>query len=159
TRFKCDWSSDVCSSDLGDYRERLEELTKEKSTAESRLGELEARWEEERRLIGGLPPIRDTLEAHAASGLQGAADQTNGRLSPAEVARQQAEIGRLNAELAKIQGENPLMQVCVDGQTIAEVVSGWTGIPVGKMVMDEIRTVLSLKDLLERRIIGQSHAL
>ena len=51
------------------------------------------------------------------------------------------------------------MQVCVDSQTIAEVVSGWTGIPVGKMVKDEIRTVLSLKDLLERRIIGQSHAL
>ena len=143
----------------GDYRERLEELTKEKSTAESRLVELEAQWEEERRLIGELRTIRDTLEAHAASGRQGAADQTNGQLSPAEVARQQAEIARLNAELAKVQGENPLMQVCVDSQTIAEVVSGWTGIPVGKMVKDEIRTVLSLKDLLERRIIGQSHAL
>ena len=143
----------------GDYRERLEELTKEKSTAESRLVELEAQWEEERRLIAELRTIRDTLEAHAASDRQGAADQTNGRLSPAEVARQQAEIARLNAELAKIQGENPLMQVCVDSQTIAEVVSGWTGIPVGKMVKDEIRTVLSLKEFLERRIIGQSHAL
>ena len=88
-----------------------------------------------------------------------AADKTNGRLSPAEVARLQADLARLNAELAKIQGESPLMQVCVDGQTIAEVVSGWTGIPVGKMVKDEIRTVLSLKELLERRIIGQSHAL
>jgi type VI secretion system protein VasG len=51
------------------------------------------------------------------------------------------------------------MQVCVDGKTIAEVVSGWTGIPVGKMVKDEIRTVLSLKEFLERRIIGQAHAL
>ena len=55
----------------GDYRERLEELTKEKSTAESRLVELEAQWEEERRLIGALRTIRDTLEAHAASGRQG----------------------------------------------------------------------------------------
>jgi type VI secretion system protein VasG len=51
------------------------------------------------------------------------------------------------------------MQVCVDAQTIAEVVSGWTGIPVGKMVKDEIRTVLSLPEMLEKRIIGQSHAL
>ena len=85
--------------------------------------------------------------------------KTNGRLSPEEVARLQAELARLNAELAQVQGETPLMQVCVDGQTIAEVVSGWTGIPVGKMVKDEIRTVLSLKELLEQRIIGQSHAL
>jgi type VI secretion system protein VasG len=51
------------------------------------------------------------------------------------------------------------MQACVDGQTIAEVVSGWTGIPVGKMVKDEINTVLSLKELLEQRIVGQPHAL
>ena len=89
----------------------------------------------------------------------GHGDQTDGRLSPEEVERLQAEIARLNAELARLQGETPLMQVCVDGQTIAEVVSGWTGIPVGKMVKDEIHTVLSLKELLEKRIIGQSHAL
>jgi type VI secretion system protein VasG len=143
----------------GDYRERLDELAKEKSTAESRLVELEAQWEEERRLIGELRAIRDTLEAHAASGRQGGTDKANRRLSAAEVARLQAEIARLNAELTKVQGESPLMQVCVDGQTIAEVVSGWTGIPVGKMVKDEIRTVLSLKELLEKRVIGQSHAL
>ena len=143
----------------GDYRERLEELTKAKSTAESRLAELEAQWEEEKRLVGELRTIRDTLEANAASVPQEVAGKTNGRLSPAEVAQLQTEIGRLNAELAKSQGESPLMQASVDSQTIAEVVSGWTGIPVGKMVKDEIRTVLSLKELLERRIIGQSQAL
>ena len=51
------------------------------------------------------------------------------------------------------------MQVCVDCQAIAEVVSGWTGIPVGKMVTDEIKTVLTLKERLEERVIGQAHAL
>jgi type VI secretion system protein VasG len=143
----------------GDYRERLEELAREKSDAEARLVALEAQWEEERRLTGELRARRDTLEAHAVSGRQEPADKANGQLSSEEVGRLQAEIARLNAELAGIQGESPLMQVCVDGQTIAEVVSGWTGIPVGKMVKDEIRMVLSLKELLERRIIGQSHAL
>ena len=142
-----------------DYRERLEELTGEKAAAESRLAELEARWGEERRLIDELRSVRDRLEAHGAAGRQGATDQANGRLSAAEVERLQADLARLNAELMKVQEENPLMQVCVDAQTIAEVVSGWTGIPVGKMVKDEIRTVLSLKELLEKRIIGQSHAL
>ena len=47
----------------------------------------------------------------------------------------------------------------VDGQAVAEVVSGWTGIPVGKMVRDEIKTVLALKDRLDERVVGQDHAL
>jgi type VI secretion system protein VasG len=143
----------------GDYRERLQELAKEKATAEVRLAEVEERWGEEKRLIGELRTIRDKLETHAASGRQGEVDKAKGRLSPEEAEQLQGDLARFNAELAKVQGEGPLMQVCVDGQTIAEVVSGWTGIPVGKMVKDEIRTVLSLKELLERRIIGQSHAL
>jgi type VI secretion system protein VasG len=51
------------------------------------------------------------------------------------------------------------MQACVNSQTIAEVISGWTGIPVGKMMTDEINTVLSLEDRLGQRVVGQSHAL
>ncbi|KAJ3048162.1 hypothetical protein HK102_012758 [Quaeritorhiza haematococci] len=51
------------------------------------------------------------------------------------------------------------MQVFVDEQTIGEVVSGWTGIPVGKMLANEIQTVLNLRARLEQRVIGQSHAL
>jgi type VI secretion system protein VasG len=153
---------DICERESltgSDYRERLEGLAQEKATAEARLTELEGRWSEESRLIGELRAIRDTLEGHASCGPQDADHQGNGRLSPAEIERLQTGLAQLNAELQKVQGEVPLMQVCVDSQTIAEVVSGWTGIPVGKMVKDEIRTVLSLKDLLEKRIIGQSHAL
>ena len=80
-------------------------------------------------------------------------------LKPFDVAESRAELDRLNERLQKIQGENPLMQACVDSQTIADVISGWTGIPVGKMLADEIQTVLSLKDRLEKRVIGQAHAL
>ena len=70
-----------------------------------------------------------------------------------------AQLAQLNDELAKTQGETPLMQACVNSQTIAEVISGWTGIPVGKMLADEINVVLALKDKLEQRVIGQAHAL
>jgi type VI secretion system protein VasG len=143
----------------GNYGERLHELADEKAKAEARLAELQGRWEEEKQLIDELRGLRDRLEAQASESPQADGEPVEARLSPAEVQQLQTELARLNAELAKIQGEAPLMQVCVDGQTIAEVVSGWTGIPVGKMVKDEIRTVLSLKELLERRIIGQSHAL
>ena len=52
-----------------------------------------------------------------------------------------------------------MIQVCVDSQAIADVVSGWTGIPVGRMVSDEIHTVLSMESQMEASIIGQSHAL
>jgi type VI secretion system protein VasG len=143
----------------GNHSDRLAELANDKASVEARLAELEARWEDEKRLVGELRTLRDRLEADAAQRRQATGSQADGRLSGAEVQRLQAEVARLTAELEQMQGEAPLMQVCVDGQTIAEVVSGWTGIPVGKMVKDEIQTVLSLRELLEKRIIGQSHAL
>jgi type VI secretion system protein VasG len=70
-----------------------------------------------------------------------------------------AELVKLDAELVELQGEAPLMRVCVDAQIVGEVVSAWTGIPLGKMVRDEIQTVLNLHKHLGARVIGQDHAL
>jgi type VI secretion system protein VasG len=70
-----------------------------------------------------------------------------------------ARLAELNQELRRVQGEEPLMQAVVNSQTIADVISGWTGIPIGKMLTDEIQAVLLLKDRLEQRVLGQSHAL
>jgi type VI secretion system protein VasG len=70
-----------------------------------------------------------------------------------------AELSRLRHELEQLQGETPLVRPAVDRQVVAEVVSGWTGIPVGRMVLDEIKAVLTLKERLEERIVGQAHAL
>ena len=78
---------------------------------------------------------------------------------PADTEFLKKELRRLNAELKDIQGEDPLMQPVVNGQTVAEVISGWTGIPVGKMVSDEINAVLNLHERLAERVIGQNHAL
>lgn len=69
------------------------------------------------------------------------------------------ELKRLNAELKGVQGEVPLMQPVVTGQSVAEVISGWTGIPIGKMVADEINAVLNLSTTLRERVLGQDHAL
>jgi len=80
-------------------------------------------------------------------------------LSPEERERLRARLAELSGQLAKLQGETPLMNVCVDSQAVASVVADWTGIPVGRMLTDEIRTVLALKERMEERIIGQSHAL
>jgi type VI secretion system protein VasG len=70
-----------------------------------------------------------------------------------------AELAKLDAELRALQGETPLILVCVDAQIVGEVLSAWTGIPVGKMLSDEVQTVLSLPSLLGKRVIGQNHAL
>ncbi|MGB7592689.1 MAG: type VI secretion system ATPase TssH [Terriglobia bacterium] len=70
-----------------------------------------------------------------------------------------AELAKLDAELAALQGETPMMRVAVDAQIVSEVISAWTGIPVGKMLKDEISTVLTLSAYLGKRVIGQTHAL
>jgi type VI secretion system protein VasG len=99
------------------------------------------------------------LEASASSRGHAAGHAAPEPLSADEIASLQKELGRLTTELGRLQGETPLLQPCVDAQAVAEVISAWTGIPIGKMVKNEINTVLSLKDLLERRVIGQAHAL
>jgi type VI secretion system protein VasG len=80
-------------------------------------------------------------------------------LTPEERQRLRGELKEVEAELKALQGESPLVHYCVDGQAVAETVSAWTGIPLGRMVADEVKTVLNLKELLEQSIIGQSHAL
>ena len=70
-----------------------------------------------------------------------------------------AELKAAQSELVALQGERPLIVPVVDAQTVASVVSDWTGIPLGRMVKDEIASVVSLADLLEKRVIGQRQAL
>jgi type VI secretion system protein VasG len=69
------------------------------------------------------------------------------------------QLAEAEAELTALQGESPMIRVAVDAQIVGEVISAWTGIPVGKMMKDEISTVLSLPSLLGQRVIGQNHAL
>ncbi len=80
-------------------------------------------------------------------------------VAPIDTEASKAELKRLMAELKELQGENPLMQPVVNGQSVAEVISGWTGIPIGKMVADEINAVLNLAATLQERVLGQDHAL
>jgi len=78
---------------------------------------------------------------------------------PADVAAVRSQLALAEAELSALQGEAPMIRVAVDAQIVGEVISAWTGIPVGKMMKDEISTVLSLPKFLGQRVIGQLHAL
>jgi type VI secretion system protein VasG len=133
-----------------DHAERLAALAREKADAEQRLAALQARWETERNLVNRIREIRAKLEepAHAAVG------QTSGL--PIDL---RPQLDALNTELEQLQGETPLVRVCVDSNIVGEVVSAWTGIPIGNMLKDEVETVLALESHLGRRVIGQDHAL
>src|SRR5208337_2904518 len=80
-------------------------------------------------------------------------------LSDTERASLLAELQCLQTQLDKLQGEAPLILPTVDEHAVGAVVQDWTGIPVGRMVKNEIETVLKLADTLNERIIGQRNAL
>ena len=69
------------------------------------------------------------------------------------------QLRSLQEQLSDLQGESPLILPCVDAQAVSSVVAGWTGIPVGGMVKDEIEAILHLEDKLRGRVMGQDHAL
>jgi len=131
-----------------DHKERIEALAAEKEEAQARLDELNARWQEEMEIATRIAGLQKELqEIHEKN----PADET--------LAQKQEMLKGIEKELDDVQGNNPLVQIVVDPQTISEVISGWTGIPTGRMLVDEIETVLKMESLLAERIIGQDHAL
>ena len=144
------------------------------ATEKERLAVLEKRWEDERVLVERILDLRALLRGDKAkvegtdSKLEAVADQAaagansgvaSAGLSAEERAAMLAELKELQGQLGELQGEDPLMLPTVDHQAVASVVQDWTGIPVGRMVRNEIETVLKLADAIGQRIIGQRHAL
>ncbi len=110
-------------------------------------------------------PAPATAPAHASeasgeagSGGAAAAGTAQGAAVSPGVATPEA-LAALRQDLARLQGEDPLLQPVVDASVVAAVVAEWTGIPVGRMVRDEVQSVLTLADTLEKRVIGQRHGL
>jgi type VI secretion system protein VasG len=126
----------------GSHKDRLATLRTTRDTATAEHARLSARWEQERALTGQVQATRLALESSE-------------KRDPAQAAQLQTQL----VALRELQGETPMVPVQVDGHVVAEIVAGWTGIPLGKMVKDEIKTVLRLKDTLEERVLGQSHAM
>jgi type VI secretion system protein VasG len=126
------------------HGKRREELLAERARLAQELTELEARWEQEKALAGEISEARAMIEDPAGTEDKDALRQ---------------KLTAASARLRELQGETPLIFPVVDRQAVAEVVAGWTGIPTGRMQSNEIRTVLNLKQAMERRIVGQPHAL
>ena len=137
---------------------RIADLQALRDQAAAEHEALRGRWQEERGLVDRIRGLRDRIEA--AEGLGPAAGEAESSSEDVEdVAALRAEYAETRRALAEMQGEAPLIPVEVDAQAVAEVVANWTGIPVGRMVSDEIRSILALEDRLRERVVGQNHAL
>lgn len=131
-----------------DHAVRLESLAKEKDAVNTRKDELDKSWQAEMAVAKGIIETREKIyEVY----LKNPVDPS--------IAENREKLMSLEKELKEMQGDSPLVQISVDSQIISEVISGWTGIPTGRMLTDEISTVLRLDELLGQRIIGQDHAL
>jgi type VI secretion system protein VasG len=153
--------------DVGDRRKQAEERL---AATRAGLAELEKRWKSEQelvtRLLGlraklreGRSPVEGTssdLEKKAQAKLK---EEKQPALNPEEREEFLTQLKELQTQLAAMQGDAPLVLPTADEQAVAAVVQDWTGIPVGRMVKNEIESVLRLADTLNQRVIGQKHGL
>jgi type VI secretion system protein VasG len=123
--------------------ERVVDLKERKEKAEARRVALEEQLKKEKEIVAKIQAKRDAIEKTATSASED----------------DKVELSKLSMELTAVQGENPLVYPVTHGGAVAQVVSGLTGIPLGKMVRDEVGTVLRLADILSERVVGQKHAL
>jgi len=119
------------------HHERLHDLKQKLVQLECEIEHTQAQWQKERALVEQIKQLQQDTTANNA----------------------QEEITALREELSNVQGQNPLVFERVNAQIINEIISDWTGIPVGNMVNDEIKQILSLESKLAERVMGQDSAL
>ncbi len=162
-------------------QERRREIDDQLAREVEALKQLEDGWQKEKDLVDQILEMRgdlrvgtgepidgklaegDTSEegAEAEPEEEGTAqtEKESGTLSPEDRETMVTELKGLMVKLSDIQGESPLILPSVDEQAVASVVADWTGVPVGRMVKNEIQAIMNLADTLEERVIGQRHAL
>jgi type VI secretion system protein VasG len=131
-----------------DHSKRLAAIDDELATSRTDVEALKKRFDKESGLVAKLRELRGRIEEKA--------HESNAAV---ELGPMREELAQLDDELKQLQGETPLMGVCLDGQAVSQIISSWTGIPVGKMLKDEIENTLNLTAQLTQRVIGQDHAL
>ncbi len=129
---------------FGNSAALIKEITKELEANTTKLSELQERWDKEVELVDQVKAVQQDITEQQ---LEGNVDKTK-----------QDQLNKLLDQLDELQGEEPLVNAMVDDTTIAQIISSWTGIPVGNMMSDEIARLLTLEDELNKRVIGQDVA-
>ena len=143
--------------------DRLEKLRAELADKSEELAALNARWESEkagRNRVGELRVKLDELRTELERAVREGRYEDAGRLQNGDIPAIEAEIAEAEAqELAEADADTePMIAERVDADEIAEVISAWTGVPVGKLLQGETEKLLSMEDVLGKRLIGQKKA-
>jgi type VI secretion system protein VasG len=142
-----------------DHEQRKVEIETNLASEKERLTKLEGLYKKEKVVVDEILELRRKLRLDGAPVPAKDGQGKPEEVKPEERATLLPKLRELEKELSAIQGEDPLIFPSVDEQAVASVVADWTGIPVGRMVKNEIQAVLALADSLERRVIGQRHGL
>ena len=134
--------------------DRLVEASAKRAVHAEKLAQLDIRWKDEKLLVEQILDLRGKLRGSG----DGKVD-TAVLLGDDARAAMLTDLGALQGKLAAMQGDTPLILPAVDAQAVASVVADWTGIPVGRMVKNEIEAILKIADTLNQRVIGQRHGL
>lgn len=136
----------------GDHQESIATLVSKLEDMRQTQKRLTEKIDEEKRAVAEIVALRRKI----ADSLQDGAPVDDEENAPALLT---STLRRLEKGLEALQNDEPMVPVCVDATVVAEVISGWTGIPVGKMLTDELHTVLNLGEKLAERVVGQNQAL
>ncbi|MDE8653697.1 type VI secretion system ATPase TssH [Novosphingobium album (ex Liu et al. 2023)] len=131
--------------------ERLPKLDEAIAEAKVALDAVNAKWEAEKVTLTGVIAARDALTQARKAVPEGSAPEGEESLKAAL----QAALDNL----AQAHGDEPMVFAVVDQDAVAAVVGDWTGIPMGRMVKNEVESVLTIADQLKARVIGQDHAM
>jgi type VI secretion system protein VasG len=164
-----------------DASERKDAVNAKLAEERDRREELQGKWDREKQVVERILELRASLRGDGGpieqadagadeAAVEEAATEEDGDVekaaaadasgqTEAERAKWLGELKDLQAELVEMQGEHPLILPNVDHQAVASVVQDWTGIPVGRMVKNEVEAVLKLASELGKRVIGQDHGL
>jgi type VI secretion system protein VasG len=151
-------------------QKRMDDIVECLTFEQNKEQALTEKWQQEKEVVDAVlsarKTLRDLLTEQKASALQVAEAALNADGTPvtlidnaAAITAAKAELDEQHAKLSELQGENPLILPACDEQAVASVVADWTGVPVGKMVNDEINTVLNLANIMKQRVIGQDHGM
>ncbi len=138
------------------HKAQITEIDERLLKEQKRSEELLIQWDKEKVLAGKVEGLASQLEKSPE------ADKAEGKeaVAPlADPAKLRAELVSLSEDLEKVQGETPLVHPFVGSSVVADVISGWTGIPLGKMVRNEVENILKLSSTLKKRVVGQDHAM
>ncbi|MGX1742523.1 type VI secretion system ATPase TssH [Bosea sp. NPDC055353] len=164
----------TADADLGtDATKRLSEIEAEMAEKGEKLTGLEGAWTGELAIVKEIKALWTKLREKAAPQTTDAAQpEANENVAPApaeaevpapepaaDPAESRAALNAKFAALSEVDPANRMIYAHVDEQSVASVVSDWTGIPVGRMVKDEIETVLNLAETLNKRVVGQGHGI